>query len=122
MIRLAFALALLTGCGDEPSEPMGNPVAENCGVVGSSGNELGIGKYCTKSSQCPAVSSGTALQCSNILVDESLPLMCSRLCDLAAPDPGCGSGAVCKNVMELGFDLDVCVPLACQPLFPEPLE
>ena len=100
---------------------MGNPVAENCGVEGSPGNSLGIGKYCKASSDCPAVSSGTTLQCSTALSDNSLPLLCSRLCDPAAADPGCGPDTVCKNLIELDVDVTVCVPRTCQPLFSEPL-
>jgi hypothetical protein len=120
-LLVSFSLVLL-GCGADDGGPTGNPVAENCGFADSPGNAIGIGKYCTKSSDCPAVTSGTALQCSTVLVDNSLPLICSRLCDLNASDPGCGTGAVCKNIIELGTDLDVCVPVACQPLFAEPLQ
>jgi hypothetical protein len=117
---LGLALALVA-CAQTPAGPKGNPVAVNCGFDNSPGNAIGIGKYCTKSSDCPAVQSGTALQCSTVLVDNSLPLICSRLCDLNAADPGCGSDAVCKNIIELNIDLTVCVPLSCQPLFAMPL-
>ena len=119
---LALALALaLQACG-KTDTPKGNPVAEDCGFTNSPGNDLAVGKYCTKSDDCPAVQSGTALQCSTVLVDSTLPLLCSRLCDLKAADPGCGAGAVCKNILELGIDLTVCVPVSCQPLFSEPLQ
>lgn len=114
-----FALA---SCGGGEDIPEGNPVGVNCGFEDSPGNAIGIGKYCIKSSDCPVVQEGTALQCSTVLVDNSLPLICSRLCDVNAADPGCGTDAVCKNILELGFDLDVCVPLSCQPLFSEPLQ
>lgn len=117
---LAMALALLA-CGQSDT-PKGNPVAENCGFANSPGNDLAVGKYCTKSADCPAVQTGTALQCSTVLVDSTLPLLCSRLCDLKAADPGCGTDAVCKNILELGIDLTVCVPVSCQPLFSEPLQ
>lgn len=119
---LPLSLTLLLACGSDDEMPTGNPVAMNCGFENSTGNAIGIGKYCTESSDCPAVTSGTALQCSTVLVDNSLPLLCSRLCDVNAADPGCGTDAVCKNIIELGFDLDVCVPVACQPLFTEPLQ
>lgn len=123
MLSRSFTLFLFVAAcdGDEPA-PVGNPVAINCGIEGSTGNELGIGEYCTKTSDCAIAQSGTAIQCSTVLVDPSLPLMCSRLCDLAAADPGCGTEAVCANVLELGFDLNVCVPVSCQPLFSEPLQ
>ena len=119
---LAAVPLVLVACSKSSEEPKGNPVAENCGFVGSPGNELGVGKYCTDSSACPAVHSGTALQCSSVLVQPTFPLICSRLCDPQAADPGCGSNSVCKNLTELGLDLTVCVPVSCQPLFAEPLQ
>jgi|GEM_PF-5467155 len=114
-------LLALASCGKTDPVPPNNPVADDCGFTGSVGNELAVGKYCTKSGDCPAVASGTALQCSTVLVDSALPLLCSRLCDLQAADAGCGADAVCKNIIELGIDLTVCVPKSCQPLFSEPL-
>lgn len=120
LYRIGLMLTI-GSCTASAPPPTGNPVAENCGVPGSPGNELGIGKYCTKTSECPVASSGTAIQCSTVLVDKTSPLMCSRLCDLTAADPGCGSAAVCKNIIELGYDLNVCIPRACQPLFSQPL-
>lgn len=122
LARLALVVLQVAACGGtEESTPMGTPVAINCGFDDSPGNELGIGKSCTESSDCPEVTEGTALQCSTVLTENSLPLMCSRLCDLNAADPSCGTDAVCKNILELGYDLNVCVPRACQPLFAEPL-
>lgn len=120
-VRAVAALIALSACGSDDEAPIGNPVAINCGIEGGTGNSLGVGKYCTKSSDCPPVTSGTNLECSTVLVDDSLPLMCSRLCDVSAADPGCGADAVCKNILEIGFDLTVCVPKACQPLFAQPL-
>jgi hypothetical protein len=119
---LVVALALAACGGGGEGAPKSNPVAENCGFAGSPGNDIGVGKYCTKASDCPPVQSGTSLQCSTVLVDPTFPLLCSRLCDLQAADPGCGTGAVCKHLIELGLDLTVCVSLSCQPLFSEPLQ
>lgn len=121
-LRTLFALALLAGCGGtDDAPPSSHAVARNCGFTESPGNDLGVGRYCTKTDDCPSVASGTAIQCSTVLTDETLPLLCSRLCDAKAADPGCGPDAVCKNILELGVDLTVCVPTACQPLFAEPL-
>jgi len=121
--RILSAVALtLLACGNKADVPDSNPIAENCGFSGSPGNNIGIGKYCTKSSECPSVQSGAILQCSTVLVDPDFPLICSRLCDPTAGDPGCGADAVCKNLSELGQDLTVCVPLSCQPLFSGPLQ
>jgi len=127
LLRSAYQLAPLLGmlalasCGKTEPLPPNNPVADDCGFTGSLGNDLAVGKYCTKSADCPAVQSGTALQCSTVLVDSALPLLCSRLCDPQAADTSCGADAVCKNILELGIDLTVCVPRSCQPLFSEPL-
>jgi hypothetical protein len=119
---LLVAALSVPGCGSHmDNTPKGNPVAVNCGITNSPGNELGVGKYCTATSDCPAVQSGTSLQCSTVLVEPSFPLICSRLCDPMAADPGCGTEAVCKNLTELGLNLTVCVPKTCQPLFSEPL-
>ena len=110
----------LVGCGEESAK--GDPIADNCGFSTSLGNNLGIGKFCNESADCPEVASGAVLQCSTVLVDNTLPLMCSRPCDLAAADSGCGTGAACTNIRELGYDLNVCVSLTCQPLFSAPLQ
>lgn len=111
---------VLAGCGEETMK--GEPVADNCGFTTSAGNELGIGKYCTESADCPDVANGGILQCSVALADNTLPLMCSRPCDLAAVDSGCGTNAVCASLVELGYDLNVCLSVTCQPLFSEPLQ
>jgi len=118
-----LAVALVLPACSHSDVPKSTPIAENCGFEKNSpGNEVGVGKYCTKASDCPPVQSGAALNCSSILVDPAFPLLCSRLCDQKAADPGCGTGAICKNVSELGFDVTVCIPLSCQPLFSEPLQ
>lgn len=111
---------VLAGCGEDLSK--GEPVADNCGFETSAGNEVGVGKFCQESADCPEIPGGAVLQCSTVLVDNTLPLMCSRPCDLGAADAGCGTGAVCTNIKDLGFDLNVCVSLTCQPLFSEPLQ
>lgn len=121
ILRIALALALVCACGADEEKPGNRPVARNCGDTESPGNTLGIGRYCTKSDDCPTVPTGTSIQCSTVLTDKTMPLLCSRLCDVKAADPGCGPDAVCKNILELGIDLTVCVPTACQPLFAEPL-
>lgn len=108
-----------------PSEPeagvvdSGRPViGRDCGDPTSTGNALGIGKHCESTNDCPVVDEGTTIQCSTVLTDDSLPLLCSRIC--GATDGGqidCGPGATCMNIIELGYDLDVCVPFTCDPLF-----
>ena len=93
-------------------------VGENCGDVGSPGNAIGMGQYCTDTADCPVASDGTTIQCSTVLTDNTLPLLCSRIC--GGVDGGtvdCGDNASCHNIAELGFDLTVCVPWACDPLF-----
>lgn len=128
MIRvvLLFGCVLFLGGASclEPEGPVDagidshEAVGENCGDVGSPGNAVGIGQYCTATADCPVASDGTTIQCSTVLTDNTLPLLCSRIC--GGTDGGsvdCGANASCHNIAELGFDLTVCVPWACDPLF-----
>lgn len=120
-----FALApLLPRCSCVP--PRSGPdagdrpvIGFNCGEPDSTGNELGIGKFCVETEQCPVAATGTTIQCSTVLTADNLPLLCSRLCgDLGGGETvDCGSGAVCHDIQELGYDLRVCVPYACSALF-----
>jgi hypothetical protein len=93
-------------------------VGVNCGDQASPGNGVGIGKFCTATADCPIADDGTTIQCSTVLTDNTLPLLCSRICgDTDGGSIDCGDNAACANIAELGFDLTVCVPFACDPLF-----
>ena len=93
-------------------------IGENCGEEGSAGNAIGIGRFCTATADCPIADDGTTIQCSTVLTDNTLPLLCSRICgDTDGGSIDCGESAACHNIAELGFDLTVCVPFACDPLF-----
>ncbi len=128
MVRtLLLVLGSVYLCGASCLEGDGPPdagvddhlsVGVNCGEDGSPGNAIGIGQFCTDTSDCPVASDGTTIQCSTVLTDNTLPLLCSRIC--GGVDGGtidCGENATCHNIVELGFDLTVCVPWACDPLF-----
>lgn len=110
--------------GDGEGEPdaganLNRPVIDNnCGETASVGNALGIGQYCEATSDCPVAGSGTTIQCSTVLTSDALPLLCSRICgELDGGSIDCGEGAACHNIIELGYDLEVCVPFTCDPLF-----
>lgn len=93
-------------------------IGDDCGDPGSDGNDLGIGRHCQATSDCPVLDTGTTIQCSTVLTDDALPLLCSRLCgDTDGGSIDCGAGATCMNIEQLGYDLDVCVPFTCDPLF-----
>lgn len=118
-----LACALVLACsppGKETPDAGNRPViGMNCGDPSSPGNSIGVGKYCKSTDQCPVSSSGTTMQCSTVLTNDALPLLCSRLCG-AVGDGGqvdCGPDAVCHNIKDLGYDLIVCVPYACDALF-----
>jgi hypothetical protein len=118
----------LNGSSSETDAGSAAPAANlglNCGDPESSGNAIGIGKYCTTTSECPVAESGTTIQCSTVLTGNVLPLLCSRICGdtLLQGTIDCGSDAVCRDISELGYDLTVCVPTACDALFDdEPLD
>lgn len=125
IVLLAASLIFLCGAscleGDGPVDAGiddHEAVGPNCGDADSPGNAVGIGKFCTDTADCPVASDGTTIQCSTVLTDNTLPLLCSRIC--GGVDGGsidCGENASCHNIVELGFDLTVCVPWACDPLF-----
>lgn len=118
-VVLLLAFGGCTGCPPQNARPdAGKPVATNCGFDDSPGNSLGIGRFCTTTEECPVAATGTTIQCSTVLTDSTLPLLCSRLCGtVGQTDVDCGEEAVCHNIKELGYDLTVCVPYACDPLF-----
>lgn len=72
-----------------------------CAQPGATGNELGIGKECTKGgAQCPAGSI-----CLADFVGGEFPNFCTTSC---ASDTDCGTGATCQ-----GSSQKVCIPTAC---------
>lgn len=123
-VSLSGLIAVTAGCttpgSDSPDAGTRHPaVGENCGFENSPGNAIGVGRYCTTTDDCPIASSGTTIQCSTVLTDNTLPLLCSRLCgDLGnGQEVDCGPDAVCHPIDELGYSLVVCVPRSCAPLF-----
>lgn len=120
---LALVVAC-SGCKKDEGPNLDRPVIGlNCGDPTSPGNSVGVGKYCETSHDCPVASEGTTIQCSTVLTDDRLPLVCSRLCeDMPGGAPvDCGEDAVCHHIAELGYDLFVCVPHTCAPIFSDGL-
>jgi hypothetical protein len=87
-----------------------------CGHPGDKGNSLGIGQYCTASTDCP----GTAPICSNIENSDADPTLNTFFCVIPCTGceaPGfCGSGAscVCEAPDKCG-----CTPVTCSAIIPE---
>jgi hypothetical protein len=86
-----------------------------CGKPGDVGNSLGIGKYCTTETDCPA----TAPLCSNIENTDGGKLntfFCVQVCDGCNTAEVCGSGAVCGCLVpgECG-----CTPTDCTAIIPD---
>jgi hypothetical protein len=77
-----------------------------CGDQGDPGNELGVGKYCTKGgSEC------SGLQASNCSVNfQDGPALCSKSCSTTAD---CGTGATCVDSVVFGITVKGCSPNAC---------
>ena len=114
----ALAVMLLTGCGDSsPTDAGGTdagtvrdagPVpAMSCGQPGDTGNENGVGAFCTPGgNECRPHPLASLCIVDLDPVDEQW--YCTRLC---AHDSDCGSGAVC------GGDSrgSACIPARCAP-------
>ncbi len=74
-----------------------------CGAPGDPGNEMGVGKYCTKGGgEC----AGTGSPYCSIDFSSSGPALCSKPC---TTDAECGAGAACvQDTLGKG-----CSPIAC---------
>jgi hypothetical protein len=88
-MRSAAALVLALGaCGTPAAQP--DALHSECGHPGDTGNDLGIGKFCTDLTMC----GGTAPLCSNI--GDPTTYFCTRTCHADAGVDQCGSGASCE--------------------------
>jgi hypothetical protein len=91
-----------------PQAPSASPSAGSaaCGNPGDAGNEMGVGKYCTKGGgQCQ----GTQAPYCSLDVKTDVPGICSKPCATAAD---CGTGSICTGSgLEMG-----CAPAACGEL------
>lgn len=90
--------------------PIGEDVAESCcGGPGDTGNELGVGEFCTRDEHC-AGNAGATL-CSSIEneITDHKSFFCTIPCDPNQPENICGEGAIC-NCEEVGC---ACTPTSC---------
>ena len=118
LIGLATVL-LLVACGgdDTGSTPAdmraGADLASLCGHPGDKGNSLGVGKYCTKLSDCSGNSKATL--CSTLGSDNAF--FCTVTCTPPANDLGsteCGENAICQCGSGSGQSGCGCYPTACK--------
>jgi hypothetical protein len=118
-VYVVLAVVSMPSCSStvepEQADPSLNRV-EGCGLPGSIGNDFGVGRFCERDSDCTSLASPLQLHCSTVLVDAVLPLLCSASCEPGTTD--CGSGASCRDISSIGYDLIVCVPDACERDFP----
>jgi hypothetical protein len=87
-----------------------------CGHPGDKGNSIGVGQYCTESTQCP----GTAPICSDIENSDADPTLNTFFCVIPCTGceaPGfCGSGAECAC---LSAGMCGCLPTTCNGIVPD---
>lgn len=97
----------------EPADagaPISDEVAESCcGVPGDRGNELGVGKFCTRDEHCAGNAAATL--CSSIENDitDHKSFYCTIPCDPNQLENICGEGASCI-CEEVGC---ACTPTSC---------
>jgi hypothetical protein len=119
---LCFALVAI-GCGGDDTTSGGGTgadmragggadMASVCGHPGDTGNSLGVGKYCTKLTDC--TSNPKATLCSVLGSDNAF--FCTMTCTPAANDMGsteCGENAICQCGSGSGQSGCGCFPTAC---------
>lgn len=77
-----------------------------CVPAGATGNEIGVGKYCTQGgNECTG--NGSATMCLADYVSGDFADFCFRLC---STDADCGSGATCTGS---GSSPSACFPTSC---------
>lgn len=94
---LVLAALLVPGAacngGDDVPTPPVDAFATTCGMPGDTGNELGVGQYCTTLNDCS--NTPEAFLCSNI--GDATTFFCTKTCQQpgdAGTNP-CGTGAEC---------------------------
>ncbi len=97
-----FSLFVLSSCGlfacsDKGGQPgtvdaavTPDAYASTCGHPGDLGNELGIGKFCERLSDC----SGTAGLCS--VLGDPTTHFCTKTCSATGPADQCGTATQCE--------------------------
>ena len=107
-IGCALVLALC-GCGGESGPPDTGPMvpADSCGQPGDMGNDIGVGRFCTRRGGECANTTGARVCLQDISPDDG-QWFCTRLCTM---DSECGTGAVCVGDARGAG----CVPAECAP-------
>ncbi len=113
-ILLVGLCLLVCACGTKTTTPdmavvqdMSANMPVCCGMPGDTGNDLGVGKYCTDSTQC----TGNTI-CSAPVKGPRYPF-CTTPCvppDMGGSPTACGTDAVCQCQPMLGCG---CVPAKC---------
>jgi hypothetical protein len=109
MLRIILITIALFACGTSVDGGSPAPVDAAgttegfCGKPGDPGNELGVGRYCTKQEECTGLQAGI---CS-ILGDPGAHF-CTKAC-VASQADACGAAASCQ----CQGGLCGCVPTAC---------
>src|SRR5689334_18216559 len=90
-MRSWILVLVLAACnGGAPAAP--DAPFSKCGHPGDTGNEQGVGKYCTSLSDCSqTVNAGL---CSN--VGDETTFFCTHTCNATDPPDICGTGATCE--------------------------
>jgi hypothetical protein len=94
-------------CGMRSSNPDGGSMLPNhpCAAMSDPGNELGVGRYCTKNGgECGGANASLCL--ADFLSGE-FANFCTKLC---STDMDCGSGATCSG----SGSQKACIPTKCQ--------
>ncbi len=94
-VVMAYTLGGCGGAGD-PAGPsdlaQGPDLGSLCGHPGDVGNSLGVGKYCTKLSDCSSNTKATL--CSTLGSDNEF--FCTMPCMNGGPADQCGDNATCQ--------------------------
>jgi hypothetical protein len=118
-MRSLLVALLVAGCGGSSSTPavpdmtlvLDLTIRSSCGRPGDPGNELGVGKFCQKNSECQANSKATL--CTNPVNPENY--FCTFACTKNGPPDQCGTKARCA----CQGNLCGCFPTACDGPLPD---
>jgi hypothetical protein len=113
LIRIAIVSFAIAACGggseSKPPDafvPMADAFESTCGQPGDTGNEQGIGKFCTSFGDC--ADTPNAPLCS--IIGDSTTHFCTKTCQSTDPPDVCGTATqcVCNNNNQCG-----CTPTSC---------
>ena len=107
LVIVAIAAAIAVACGNSTTKKPDAAVDayfSTCGHPGDTGNEIGVGKFCTGLSDCTS----TAPLCSQI--GDPTTHFCTKTCPAMGSDATCGTNAKCEcnSSNQCG-----CTPNAC---------